>query len=326
MKKTITKITFLLMTLIVLLTACQIPVMAETTPEKIIYKDDNGNYLVYYKEYCNGEFGYAIVTTSDTGTEPTILKGSSKDGSEENLNVVFIPASQVTDPETYEGYAWITTDDTTFVVKADKIDLTEAIDSAMMEEVNKENIKTKTDGQYETQKVEDGVTKTVKLGKVDVLDDGDYEYILIKVESGSKEEELYNLALKMEEEVDGTYAKLEANKQFCDYYNKLKSQSSGWSKVENKEILQPDSANKGDKYLVALREKVDGEVTAVEAKFFVSDYEYTPEYKTDDKIITEVVGLPITYDSIALIVIFAVIIIAIIILAILRKKSQNKNN
>lgn len=324
MKNTITKITFLLMALIVLLTACQIPVMAETKNgeiEKIIYKDSNGNYLIYYKDYCENEFGYAIAATADQETAPTILKGSSKDGGEEELNVILI---QVEDPNTFEGYAWITTDDEDFVVKADKIDLAEAIDDDIMAKVNSEIIKTSTDGKYETQKVEDGVTKTVKLGKVDILTDGEYEYILVPITDDSEEDELYKLAENMSQETAGTYAKLELNKKFNDYYEKLRDTESGWLTAEGKEVLQPTTAAKGDRYLVALRNKEDNEV--VDIKFLISDYEYVPEYKTEDKVITETVGLPVTYDSIALIVVLAVIIIAIIVVAILRKRSNKGNH
>ena len=125
----------------------------------------------------------------------------------------------------------------------------------------------------------------------------------------------------MDQEQSGTYAKLELNKKFSDYYTKLKNQTTGWAEVEDNTILQPDSAKKGDRYLVAIR----GEGNVVEAKFLVSDYSYTPEYETQDKVMEEPVKLPSTYDSIALIIILVAIVVGIIIVAILRKRNKENN-
>ena len=94
--------------------------------------------------------------------------------------------------------------------------------------------------------------------------------------------------------------------------------------VEKDGILQPENAEKGDKYLVWLR-STSGTALLEDVKFFISDYEYTPEYKNEDKVIVEVVKTPVTYDSIALFIVLAGIIIAIVVVAILRKKSNKEN-
>ena len=97
-----------------------------------------------------------------------------------------------------------------------------------------------------------------------------------------------------------------------------------WKKVENSEILQPETTRNGDKYIVWLKESNDGK-DIIDAKFLISVYEYKPEYEKDDKIIQTPVKSPVTYDNPALIIIFVIVIVAIISLIILKAKTTKKS-
>lgn len=319
MKKEISKIIFTIMAILMILLLGKITVKA-TEVEKIIYEDKDGNYLIYYKEYMNSAFRF-VITENETEPDITSSKSSIEDGGKEKLNVAYVYENAPLKDQ--KGYIWIIGDDDTFKVKADPIDLSAAIDDEKIKSVNEERIAVDANQKYESTRTENGVTKNVTLGKIVLKDkDGKYEYQLIKVEKDSSEEKLFELSEKLGVEVEGTYAKLELNKAFYDLYNELKPEK-GWTAVENNEILQPESAEKGDKYIVWLRNAKDNKVDDV--KLFISDYEYTPEYKKEDKVIVETVSTPITYDNPALFIVVGVILVAIVVIAILRKKSKKED-
>lgn len=320
MKKSILKITFVILAVMMVLAIGQTVVKAAEV-EKIIYEDKDGNSLIYYKDYIGKAFRF-VITENETEPEIVTSKSSIEDGSEDKLNVAYVYAGAPL--KDGKGYMWIIDDTDAFVVKADPIDLSTALNDDIIQSVNNEIIAVDTTQKYESTKVEDGVTKNVSLGKVVIKDqEVEYEYQLVKVEEGSKEARLFELAEQLEVEAKGVYEKLALNKEYYDLYNELKP-STGWTAVEKDGILQPENAEKGDKYLVWLR-STSGTALLEDVKFFISDYEYTPEYKNEDKVIVEVVKTPVTYDSIALFIVLAGIIIAIVVVAILRKKSNKEN-
>ena len=51
---------------------------------------------------------------------------------------------------------------------------------------------------------------------------------------------------------------------------------------------------------------------------------YNPIYEKETVTIKETSKLPVTYDSIALIVIFTIVIVAIVIVLVVRKKASKK--
>ena len=123
---------------------------------------------------------------------------------------------------------------------------------------------------------------------------------------------------------DDTYEYLSNLKQFNTLYNELIP--TKWTKVENSEIIQPDTARTGDKFVIYIKEVEENGNEIIDAKLLESVYKYTPEYKTEpDKEIKEVVKLPVTFDNGTILFIIAgVIIIALIIVMILKRKSNKK--
>ena len=65
------------------------------------------------------------------------------------------------------------------------------------------------------------------------------------------------------------------------------------------------------------------EVT-VDAQFLTAYDDYQPNVVKEQKITQETTKLPITYDSIALIVVLAVVVVALVVVVI-RMKKLNKN-
>ena len=318
MKKQIIKITFLVLAVIMLVGLCQAVALAKTE-EKIIYKDGEGKYLVYYKDYLSSAYRFVI---TGTNTKPSITESKTSIMSGED-NVAYVYDETVLVEG--KGYIWIIDESDNFVVSGEQIDINEAIDGDIIEKVNAEAIKVTTNETYSTTIEEDGVKKSIKLGKIVIKEEGNYEYQLVKVEEGSKAEELYKTAEELETEAGDTYSKLVLNKKFYDLYEELKP-TSGWNEVENKEILQPEDSAKGDKYIVWLRGTDNQGTIKEDVKFLECDYEYEPEYKKADKEIKEVVRTPVTYDSGSLIVILASLVAGIIIVVIIKNRLNKKEN
>ena len=102
-----------------------------------------------------------------------------------------------------------------------------------------------------------------------------------------------------------------------------------WKEVTNLTIEQPESSEEssgvGEKYIVFLKKVAkDGEETT-DVQFLQEYYDYQPNVEKEKIVTKETAKLPITYDSIMLIVILAIVIIAIVIVFIRMKKLENKD-
>ena len=88
-------------------------------------------------------------------------------------------------------------------------------------------------------------------------------------------------------------------------------------------VEQPESTiegtGTGDKYVVLLKKIEDG-VETTDVQFLTASYDYEPNVVKEVVATQETTKLPITYDSIALIVVLAVVVIAIIAVFIKIKK------
>ena len=347
MKNTTSKIIASLITMLMLLSIISVPVMAETDVENIILKKAEKNYMIYYKDICNDEFQFAFSTESTTGEEDLSFTNSVKDQlTEDALNVAYVDETlynQFFSSNTV-AYIWIKDMEDNTIVEADKIDLSNAIDDNIIELVSTttivndetDRIEVDTTQTHETSTDVNGVATTVTIGKVVVKEkeNAKYYYSLIKVsDENINAKELYSLAETTN--ITNTYESLSFAKRFYELYTELApSTEAEWTPVENSEILQPETARTGDKYILYLKEESTVSADAADAadvvdivdvKLLESVYEFNDRYeKEEDKVITETVKLPVTYDSIALIVVFAIVILAIIIVAILKLKSNKK--
>ena len=303
-------------------------VMADNQNETIILQKTEDEYIIYYKNICDSEFQYALSINSEEVEEDLTFINSVKDkDTEKALNVIFFKKSAFMGQEKENYiYIWIKDIEGNTIIKADKIDLTNSITDEMIELVDSttKRIDVDTTQKYETKQNINGVDTSVTVGKVIINENENskYYYKLIKAdEDNLKEKELFELAETIHEGTDNTYVSLNLSRKFYELYNELMPSESEWKEVENSEILQPETARDGDKYIVWLKEENEN---IVDAKFLVSVYEYTPEYIKEDKVITKVVKSPVTYDNPALIIIFIIVIIAIITVIILKMKSNKK--
>ena len=339
------KIITVLMLCLILIGTMGIPVLANTN-EKVILKNSDGEYLIYYKQFYNQSFKFAISTNKDAKEEELNFTLSAKDKPQENaegLNIAYINKdifNKIFDKNnsSLTAYIWVKNMQDEFEIKADKIDLNNALTDSMISIVNtttKANeatsrIEIDTTKEHITYSQVEGITATLRTGKIEIKEKNNskYYYNLIKVSDDNKlADEMYKLAEKMQiNHGENTYEKLVNEKRFYDLYNALIPTDKDWKKVENLEILQPEIARTGDKYIVYIKEE-NKKTSVIDAKLFNCRYEYEERrVNEDDKVVTETVKLPVTFDSgTILFTILGVIVLALIVLGFIRKKSDKND-
>ena len=133
------------------------------------------------------------------------------------------------------------------------------------------------------------------------------------------------LAEKLKNEYNDAnmYEKIKMSTEFYQRYQTLISKAN-WQSVENMQIKQPKTATENSKYIVFIK-KVKNNVETYDVQFLTSKEEQNPTYEREKKVVQETTKLPITGDSIVLLVASVVVISAMIFVFIRMKKLKNKN-
>ena len=181
---------------------------------------------------------------------------------------------------------------------------------------------------------ENGVVTTQTVGQVNIIESSDYnyedyeyQYNLIKIDGTESETatKLSNLVDSLQSTYStlSTYNKILKTSEVRDLYNSLKEEAT-YSDVNDFVIYQPEDSKEGDKYLVLLQQLADGEIVREDIQFLICTEGHKQEVVKEVKEIKKATALPRTFDSIVLLVVFAVILI-IAIAVILRIRKLNKN-
>ena len=325
--------------LIAILAIFSFPVKADTN-EKIIVKTDDG-YLIYFKDICKKQFMFATSTENSVTDEEYKSSALDKNTENEKLNVAYIDINTDTNNAIN---IWVKDTDGNMLIEKEQINLKNALDKDTISLINTTTIANDKTDRIEVDttqtkelknEVINGVDTKVEVGKVVIKEkeNAKYSYVLYNANGDNANEnakQLYDLSEKIKtEKADDTYEYLSSLKQFNTLYNELIP--TQWTAVENSEIVQPETARTGDKFVLYIKEDDENGNEIVDAKLLESVYKYTPEYKTEpDKEVKEVVKLPVTFDNGTILFIIAgVIIVALIIVIILKrklnKKEENKN-
>ena len=273
-----------------------------------IVKESDSKYLFYVKGNLNSTFEFAF---TDTLTEPaeTEYKEAGKDAAENGNYIAYLD-----EYSTANKYLWVKNSEG-YVLEGVEIDLTQAMDKEDLEllESFTKIIKVDTTQTNVEEKEVDGNKVTVTTGKLVFLNEGNHLYQMFKVSESEDYAKLMDLAERISKFNDDTdtYTKLEVYYEFAnlavDLLNNL--DENAWIKVEGNEILQPEDAKNGDKYVVWLIEgdEASGEL---DVQFLTSKYE---EETVKEKITTK---LPVTYDDNRLLIVLAVLVIATIVVSV----------
>lgn len=343
MKKSQAKLIISFAILLIVVMLMQTVVLAESTNQNfnttiVVEKENAGKseFIIYHKDMYKNDFAFAFSKSEDEEPINTEYKTSVKDqNGEEALNVAYIDEN-IMAKDIFEDnnksitYLWLKNiENDELVVKGEKINLSLALNDEKIKTVNDAtNLIGIDETQTETKTViEDGVEKTITTGKFVIKENnGEYSYQLLSAtDENTNAGKLYNVVELMRKYDGDTFGKLDLTKEFYDLYSNLKPVSdSEWTEVKNNEILQPDGAVDGDKYILWLK-KVSDEGTTIDVKLLNCVRVEDNGMAQEEREVTEVVKSPVTYDSIALFVALGIIIVAIVIVLILKKNSKKEN-
>ena len=331
------KIVSIMCLILLVLLIFQLPVLATNSEDKIIIQKTEEKFLIYYKDICNDEFNFAFSKDENEDKDNLIFISSVKDQLQsEYVNVAYIDSNIYNNYFTTDqkAYIWIKNTDGTYLIEADEIDLNNnVLTDEQIEFVD--NTTKRIDGQEENSSItnmwtdENDVKHTVILSQYVITkeENTNYYYQIVKIPKGdttSKAAQLYDLASKLENGINDKYEQFKTQQKFYNLYQELQPNEidSGWKVTEDGCILEPEDTITGDKYIIWLKADQNGEITQ-DAKFLVCNQEEKEEKIKFTPM--EVVKLPKTFDSIALLVIFVIIVVAIIIVMNLKNK-ENDNN
>ena len=334
--------------IIKLLGALAIIFIIAITPITVIATNENvsvvniqaNEYMIYIKDYTDKNFKYAFTNNASPNEMDIFYINSISDlGGNQGAFL---------DAETYEKlknqpiFIWVKDEKENLVLKGVQIDFENSLAKENIDTIenttkriaveistSKENTDSTTPVREENV---DGVKEVAKAGYIKITDSNDATYYYQRVKTTDSEEyaKLMELAEKLNKEYEkmNIYEKVQENEQFYNLYSKLVNEAN-WQEVENMEVKQPESTKQsngiGDKYIVFLKKVAkDGDVT-VDAQFLQEYYDYDTNAIKEQIKIQETTKLPITYDSIALIVILAVVIITLVVIFIRMKKIDKKD-
>ena len=324
---------------IAILLALLTPVYAETENEVIVLKKATNKYLIYFDNLYNNAFQFAISADGTANESDLTFKSSAKDGTAEDaLNVAFV--DETNNPLNEEEiFIWVKDNTDTTVISGKKIDLKNNIlDDDIINFINTTTlankdttrIKVDTTQTQTTNSIVDGVDTTIKVGKIVIEGNSDstYSYVLLPANDNNTDAgKLYELADKINNYSGNSYGKLKLAQEFYDLYLQLTPNDSDWKDASNNEILQPEDTKAGDKFVVYIKESKKTGEEVIDIKLLECIREEAKGENQKEETITEnvrkAVKLPVTYDSIALIVIFVLLVLAIVFVALLKNKYSN---
>lgn len=325
-----TKLSLVMLISIVFTIMLQVSVLA-TNEKLIIVKKAEEKYIIYMDGVKNEKFEFAF--SSDKEAEKTSLDYINSIQTTDSTEVAYLDSellNKVTDKNNI--YIWAKSGEN-YIVEAEKVDLNESIEENKIKQVDNitKRIRVNTEEMETREEVIDNVKTTITTGKVDILEDksNTYYYQLIRLPNTEDYNRLMSLAeeiYKLNQNIS-TFEKLAKSKEFYNLYNKLipNTNDENWLKVNNMKIKQPENSKQGEKYIVWLKMVNPNGEEIVDAQFLTCYEDYKPEYIKEDVVVKTTNKLPITYDSIALIVIFAVLILAIVIIYAMKKKSEKNS-
>lgn len=327
----------LLSVLAIFLFIAVMPIAVLATNENVsVVNSAKSEYIIYIKGYTdkNAEFKYAFTNNEDPEEMDLSYINSVSDLS--GNQAAFLDAATYDKLKSDTIYMWAKDNEGNLILEGIQLDLE---NSLTKEEINTVETVTKRievkiiDSEADTKIIRnediDGVEETAWTGHIEITDEPKATYYYQKIKLPSSEE--YNRLMELAEEIESKYdamdmyEKVQIAEEFNSLYTKL-VEVDNWQEVENMKVEQPEESVSGDKYIIFLKKVAKDGTTTIDAQFLTADDDYKPNVVKEQIITQETTRLPITYDSIALIVILAIIVIALVIVFIRMKKLKNKKD
>lgn len=298
------------------LVAMQTSIFATNENIQILEKN-TGDYIIYVKNNLNTDFEFAF--SNDVNADKEALSYNLAETDSNGNKIAFINSETIS-LFSAPTYIWAKVG-TEYVLEGIEVDLSKAINESNLQIAANltKTIKVDTTKTNTTEETIEGKKVTTTVGKVVLVDEGEYSYILIK--ESEEYDILRDLATrisKFNSETD-MYTQIQV---YSEFFNKSKelapNNEAEWIKVENNEIIQPDDSEDGEKYILWIKEE-NGTTEKLDIQFLTSHKEYSEE-KIVEIITTK---LPVTYDNNILLIVLAILVAAIIFVCI-RIKMLNK--
>lgn len=314
-------------------------VVLATNQEVSVVEVKENEYIIYIKDYTDKEFKYAFTNNANPEEMDLSYINSISDlGGSQGAYL---------DAQTYEKlkdqmiYIWVKDENENLILEGVQLNLENSLTKEninVIENTTKRiavEISTSKDSTETTNPVRDenidGVQEVAKVGYIKITDNENAEYYYQRVKTTDSENyaRLMELAEELNNQYDemDMYEKIKKNEEFYQLYTELVNKAD-WKAVENMEVKQPESTEQsngvGDKYIVFLKKVTEDGDTTIDAQFLQAYYDYEPNAVKEKIETQETTKLPITYDSIALIIILAIVVIALVIVYIRMKKIKNE--
>lgn len=317
MKKLKTKLIILAIVFCLLIAIMQISVYATNENVKIV-KESATDYLIYIKNNLDTDFSFAF---SNSNTEPTDYTNCGTDSTDAGANKIAFINNSITTKYGGTAYIWAKAG-SNYLLNGVQIDLTDSITQANLNFADNitKAINVDTTQITETKETINDIEKTTKLGKIVLLQTGNFEYQLVKLPNSIEYNNFMNLADRISKFNSSTniYTKIEVYKEFYDLYLQLSQAlvASDWTAVNGTEIVQPLDSENGEQYILWLKNS-NG---TIDTQFLTSSKEVSEE-KIVETITTK---LPVTYDNNILLIILVILVIPTIIIGMRIKMLKSK--
>ena len=286
-----------------------------------VVKLDEEKYIIYLEELQGTKFMYSISLNEEGEYDEQKSLESTLDS--ENNQVAVIQKEDFDFNKNNKAYLKIKQNNQISTVE---IDFSRAITKQDLQNVEttckRINTEILSDLIEEDFNDENGVHKILKVGglKLENEDDSQYFYDIKK----ASDTEIMDIAKKINTEYQNMdmYNKIKITKEFNEKYNSLINEAK-WNEVEENTIKQPKDAEENSEYVVLIK-KVNGDQETTDIKFLTSIEDKNEVYENEKIATQETSKLPITGDSIVLIIAFALILIALIFTFIKMRKNNEK--
>lgn len=327
------------MNIIIFLLILVIPASVYATDEKLSTVLINGEeYVIYIENYTDREFKYALSNNADTEEIDLIYNKSIEDMGGNQIAYIDARTYKNLVEENEPIYIWVKDEEENLIIEAEEIDFQNSISREEIETVETTTKRILVEIGDTKEKVEatepireeeiNGVKEISKVGYIKITDneEASYYYELVNIKNLEEYKELKEMAEEINEKYDelDMYKKIEMSEKFYNLYSKLVEEAK-WQEVENMTIVQPEESVEGDEYIALIRKVEEGKET-VDVQFLTAYDDYEEEIIKEEIVTEETTKLPITYDSIALIVILGIIVIALVVVFIKIKRVSKKNN
>lgn len=290
-----------------------------------IIKQDDEKCIIYIEELQNTKFNYSISQNQD-GEYDKLSSFESVNDSENN-QVAIIEKQDLDFDKNSKGYLKIKQDNKISTVE---IDFSKAITKQDLQNVETtcNRIKTEilTDLVEEDYTTDDKIHKILKVGGLKIENENNSQYFYDIKDVNNNDFEIMDIAEKINNEYKemDMYNKIKIAKEFNEKYNQL-IENAEWKEVQENTIKQPKEAEENSKYLVLIKEVTNNEETT-DIKFLTSIEDKNEAYENEKIAVQETSKLPITGDSIILIIAFVLILIAIAFTFIKMRKNNEKKS